>query len=55
MKTLFAEGLRCFVHRPPRAQQVAKEAITRSETRQSARYQQEFERHMAQRARTRAG
>lgn len=46
--------LRCFVHRPPRAQQVAKEAITRSETRQSARYQQELERRMAQRARTRA-
>ena len=43
--------LRCFVHRP---QQVAKEAITRSETRQSARYQQELERHMAERARMRA-
>ncbi len=45
--------LRCFVQRPPRAQQVAKEAIARSETRQSARYQQELERHMAERARTR--
>lgn len=46
--------LRCFVHRPPRAQQVAKEAIARSETRQAARYQLELERHMARRARTRA-
>jgi len=45
--------LRCFVHRPQRAQRVAKEAITRSETRRAVRYRQELERHVAERARTR--
>ncbi len=47
--------MRCYVHRPPRAQKLAAAALAGSEARQGARYQKDVERHAARRARERSG